>query len=513
VFIGRGVELESIQRVVDEALETRLRDAVTNEYGSTTRAELFERIEAIQNEFTEVDLSSRLGDFFNSFSNLANNPQDLSLRTLVTSEAATLTDYIRDMRSQLTELRTFVDRSAAQSTAAVDDLLSRIETLNDRIIVAEGGQGGASALRDQRDVLIGELAQYLDISTNELSTGAVDVFVGSLPIIMNGKSRGVELVTETVNGEVQSRVVIADDQSTLDISIGELGATIQFRQQDLADALDTLDTLASQLIYQVNRLHTQSQALAGQTGITGTQRVSDATLALNDTALDLDFTPQHGSFEVHLTQVSTGQRISTTVSVDLDGIGGNDTTLNDLLADLDAIANLSASATADGRVQLSTFSDDFEVSFSNDTSGILAVLGVNTFFTGGDASDIAVNDVIAQDARLIAIGREHLPGDNRTALAITALRDAPNDTLSGLSLTRFWNAHVEDFAIRQGQAREKATADGVVRANLEGQQQAISGVNADEEAINLIRYQRAYQASARFLTVVDEMINTLLALV
>src|SRR5690606_1014228 len=107
----------------------------------------------------------------------------------------------------------------------------------------------------------------------------------------------------------------------------------------------------------------------------------------------------------------------------------------------------------------------------------------------------------------------HLAGDNRNALAIVALREQGVAALSGFSLTQYWNRHVEDFAARLGQAKSAVAADTVVRENLEAQQQSVSGVNADEEAIDLIRYQRAYQASARFLTVVDELLQTLMALV
>jgi flagellar hook-associated protein 1 len=83
--------------------------------------------------------------------------------------------------------------------------------------------------------------------------------------------------------------------------------------------------------------------------------------------------------------------------------------------------------------------------------------------------------------------------------------------LNNLSLTQKWNAHVEQFAVRQAQARQQLQSNSVVREGLSSQQQSISGVNADEEAIDLISYQRAFQASARFLTVIDEMFQTLIA--
>ena len=107
-----------------------------------------------------------------------------------------------------------------------------------------------------------------------------------------------------------------------------------------------------------------------------------------------------------------------------------------------------------------------------------------------DARDIEANSVVDAAPGMIAAALEHSPGDNGNALALANLRDMTIDSLIGLSLT-----------------------DTIVRENLEVQQQQISGVNADEETINLLSYQRVYHGSARFIAVVDELLQKLLAIV
>ena len=512
VFVGRGVQIEAITRQVDEALGRRLRGSIADESRSAELADLLGQIEAIENEFSEVDLSSRLGAYFNAWSQLGNNPQDFSLRTVLVEEADSLTQFINRLDSELKSLRQQTDLTTGQAVEAVNDLLNRIETVNKQIAFADHGGGGAAGLRDQRDSLLSDLSQYLDVSTVEQESGMIDIFVGSLPIMLNGESRGVELRTDSVNGETVTSVIIADDSSLLDISSGRIGALVHFRQVDLADAIDTLNTFAAQLIFQTNRLHAQGQGLEGQSSVLSDARVEDATVALNDSVAALDFVPSHGSFEIHLTQKSTGQRATTVIFVDLDGLGGNDTTLTSLAADIDAVANVNASVTADGRLQLTSGGSDYEISFSADTSGALAALGIGSFFTGSDAFDIGVRGELVATPALIAAAQEHLPGDNRNALALAAMRDQGVTELGGLSVSEYWNRHVENFAVRLAQARNQEQADGVVRQSLEAQQQSISGVNADEEAIDLITYQRAYQASARFLSVVEELMDTLISL-
>jgi flagellar hook-associated protein 1 len=518
LFVGRGVAIQSITRVIDEALEARLRGSISDQSASEVRQQLLGRIEAIENEFSGADLSTALGEFFNAFSQLANNPQDVSLRTLLVEQATSLTGFIRDLDAGLGNVQLQTISQIDQTVATVNDLMTRIASLNTQIAVQSRGTGGAPGLRDQRDQLLSELSQYLDISTVEQSTGSADVFVGSLPIILNGNSRGVELLKESVNGQTVTKVVISADKSPLDVTSGELGALIKFKENDIQDAIDAIDTLASQLIYQVNRLQSQGQGLDLLDGVTGAQAVADATVALNDPATNLSIVPTHGSFQIHVVQKSTGQVVTSTINVDLDGINpAGDTTLTTLAADIDAAANISATVTPDGRLQITPGSGDFAVSFSDDTSGALAVLGINTFFTGKDAYDIDVNSLVTTGPRLIAAATSSAagqnPGDNSNALAVAGLRDQALTELNNLSLTQYWNRHVEDFAVRQAQSRDQFQADTVIREGLTSQQQSISGVNADEEAIDLITYQRAFQASARFLTVIDEMFQTLIAAV
>lgn len=518
LFIGRGVRVQSITRVIDEALEARLRGSISDQSASEIRQQLLGRIEAIENEFSGVDLSTALGEFFNAFSELANNPQDVSLRTILIEQASSLTSFIRDLDTELGKVERQTIGQLDQSVASVNDLLTRIAVIDQQVALQSRGAGGAPGLRDQRDQLLTELSKFLDISTIEQASGSIDVFVGSLPILLNSKSRGIELETKSVNGQTVAQILISADKSPLDVTSGELGALIRFKEKDMRDASSALDTLAAQLIYQVNTLHSQGQGLDMLSTVTGAQRIDDATVTLNDSAAGLTIPPTHGSFQLHVVQKSTGQIITTTVNVDLDGINpATDTTLTSLVADLDAAANITATVTADGRVQITADSNDFVFSFSDDTSGALAALGVNTFFTGENAFDINVNSLIVDSPRLIAAATSSAlglnPGDNSNALAIAGLRDQSQTQLKGLSLTRFWNRHVENFAVRQAQARQQFQSDTVIRESLSSQQQSISGVNVDEEAINLIQFQRAFQASARFLTIIDEMFQTLLAAV
>lgn len=515
-YLGQGVQIESITRQVSEAVEARLRTSIADESAAGATADQISRLEAVQNELTGRDLTTRLGEYFNAWSQLTTNPQDPSLRTLVTAEGTSLASFMQDLRSGYNDITAESTTSLEEAITSADSLLGRIEEINGAISDQEGaGTAEASSLRDQRDQLLAELAKFLDVSTVEQSNGSVDVYVGSLPIVLTGESRGLELRSRTVDDEVVTEVVIKDDGSALDISSGELGARIDFMNGALKESVAELDKIAGQLIFETNKLHSQGQGTKLIQNVSATNAVVDVTAALNDVALtELPFTATNGSFEISVVSEASGQATTTAIDVDLDGINpATDTTLTSLAASLDAVAGVSASISSTGQLVIRSDSANNRLTFSNDTSGVLAALGVNSFFTGKNAFDIDVNQAVLSDPALLAAGQERLAGDNRNALALAALRDKPLVTLEGLSITRAWSREVEEVGTELAQARDNQEAFSVVRENLEARQASISGVNADEETINLLAYQRAYQASARFISVVDELTQTLLGLV
>lgn len=513
IFVGRGVQVDQIVRRVDEALEGRIRSSVADQSSSLVRQEMLAQIEAAQNELSGIDLSTHLNEFFNAFGELSNQPLDTALRSLTIQQGQVLSGFVRTLRDGLVNLRTQLDGRIGNTVVAADELLTQIEAINLRVMTAESGTGGAHNLHDQRDQMLAELAKYLDVSVIEQASGAVDVYVGSTPLLLNGRSRGVELRTTTANNELVHEVVVKADGGALDVTSGQLGALIELREQDIVGTIDTLDQFTEQLIFQVNRVHSTGQGTRGHASIISEAAVFDPLLALNDPDAGLDFVPQHGSFQLHVTQKSSGQRVTTTINVDLDGINpAADTTLTSLAADIDAAANISASVLANGKLRIGVDSGDFEITFSDDSSDVLAALGINTFFTGHNSFDIGVSDAVKSNVGFVAAGRNHVPGDNGNALLMEGLREAKFNQLGGLSLTDMWARHVEGVAIRLDQANRQVEADTVVLDSLQAQQQVVSGVNADEEAINLLSFQRMFQASARFLSVVDEMLETIIAL-
>lgn len=508
--VGTGVELMTVRREVDLALQSRLRAAISDEHGAQIDQRFLTQIETLQNELSDNDLSTLMSEFFNSFSELANNPQDSAIRSLVVQQGQALASRVAELRAGYTGVRSQVDRTLGQSINAANDILKTIASLNGQIANTEHDGTQAASLRDQRDVLLDQLAGYVDFSTVEQNNGAVDVFIGSSPIILGTTSRGLELRNSTVNGEPAVTLRVAADGTILEPESGEIGALMLQRDEIVTPALDSLDTFASTLINEVNKLHSQGQGLVGQRNIAGYTVVEDATVNLNNTAADLPARIENGSFFIHVTDTQTGLRTAHRIDVNGDAMSLND--LVDQINTVVGVPNVTAGVNADRQFTLDATAG-YEISFSDDTSGALAALGVNTFFTGRGAGDIDVASTIANDPRLLAVGAGHVPGSNDTAIAIANLQDKGVEALGGRSMRGYWQESVSNVAVRLSAANSAAESTKLVRESINAQAQAVSGVSLDEEAINMMTFQRQFQAAARFISTIDETLQTLLSIV
>src|SRR5581483_260185 len=231
----------------------------------------------------------------------------------------------------------------------------QVADLNKQISTAEGGGSGqANALRDQRDAVLKQLSQLVNIQTVDQGNGITNVYVGSEPLVVNTTSRGLAVKTSSSDGKLVSSVLFKDNNGTATVTSGQIGALVGMQGQ-INTVSDQLDTMANTLIFQLNKLHSAGQSLNGLTSASSTNQVLDATVPLNDPKTGLAFTPTNGSFVVHMTDKTTGLSTSTLVQVDLDGLNNNDTTLNSLATKLNAIPNLQASVVG-GQLKLQTSS-------------------------------------------------------------------------------------------------------------------------------------------------------------
>jgi flagellar hook-associated protein 1 FlgK len=521
---GRGVGVADVRRQIDQALQARLWMSKSDKAAAQQNLDTMSQVEAVLGELSGNDLSSELSTFFNTWSERANNTKSSAS---VVQQGDKLAEMFKRLRSNLTDIRTQIDRQLGSAITAADGYLDQIAELNAAISSSELAGGEAGALRDQRDQVVGKLSEMMDISTIERENGSIDVLVGSTPIVLGGLSRGIQIKPVATGPTIDMTVAVGDDGEPLPIKSGQIAALLNSRDTAVDGVIERLDTVAAQLVFQVNKLHSTGANLANLTRSTGTLKLpsTDRTRALNDpanqTLSSLPFSASHGSFTIRVKSTADGSFQSTRINVDLDGVTntgatgtGDDTSADDIRASLDGVPGINARFTPDGRLEVSAEAG-FEFSFEDDTSGALAVLGVNTYFTGSNAADIDIRDDLMSDPTKLMSGRMTSSGlvENATSLAMVNLQDSANSVLGGRSIRAGWIDAVQAVGIRTASADNENQALGVVQESLEAQRAAVSGVSIDEEAINLMNYQRQYQGAARVISVADQLMQTLISLV
>jgi flagellar hook-associated protein 1 len=514
-YTGTGVSILEIRRQADAALNARIRTAVGDSHSNLIQQQAMARVEAAFNELTDSDLSSRLNSFFQSWSSLQNQPQDVASRSVVLQEGGSLASFVRELRSNLDSIQKDLDTQVRFQVSQADALADQIADLNRQVVTAESGRAGsAAALRDQRDDLLKQLSELINITTREMEGGAISVYIGNDPLLQFSDSRGLSYREEIdTNGNLITEVIFTENDLAVDLSSGKIHGLITARDTHLGTAITDLDTWTQSLILEVNSMHSLGQGLDGLTSLTGTFGVDDATASLADTtATGLPWQADNGVFFVHVSD-NAGNTTTTQIQVKI-GIDGSDTTLNDLSAALDAVGGINASVNGAGQLEISSNSG-FTFGFSSPenfdgATNALAILGINTFFDGTDSTEVRVRSSLA--AREIAASADGLAGNGEIAAAIAQLSTEGVTSLNGLTLSDRFSEVVGMIASGSKSAQDNYTAAEVVLQTLETERQGISGVSIDEEALNMIIFQRAFQGAARYVNVIDEMLQEVIAL-
>jgi flagellar hook-associated protein 1 FlgK len=508
---GTGVEISGIQQQIDLFLETRIHSANTEFSAINERDTIYKQLESEIRELSDGDLSTGLNDFLSKLNNVVNQPSSIPDREFVVNEAEKFAAEINSLRQRINDLRQTQSVNVENTVKEANELIDKIVDLNPKISKLEASgllESDAGALRTERYDALNRLSELIPVRFRERSDGAIDVFTGSDYLILAGTSQKLTVETDTDKGVVVQEVLLSRTNSNISRTGSELKRIIEGRDDILGGFVDQLDTYASNLIYGFNKIHASGEGTAGFESLTSASTALDPSAALNSAQSGIPFQPTHGSFQIKVTNKSTGVTSTATINVDLDGIGA-DTSLNDLASALNGVANLNSSVSTDGRLNISADSD-YEFRFSNDTSGALAAIGINTLFTGSDSSDIGINSVVRDNQQFLAMGQGGGPSDGSNAVALAAFSEQPIESLGGVSLDDYYDKVVSNIA--QSSASEGAMSQGAqtFRDSLQNQREQYSGVSIDEETINVMKFQRAFQAAARLVSTVDELYTILL---
>ncbi len=497
-LLGTGVKIRNITRDFDQFLFNQILGEGSTTGNFEARQKIFEKLDIIFNETTGRSLNSEFSEFFKGFDDLATNPTGLPERSTIIGNAQSLVSVFNLMGKSLFQERLDLNVLVEDRVTEINGLLDEIQELNVAIHANEPGDDVANDLRDQRDIRVRELSEKIDINIIEENSNQIKLTTtDGTPLILGIEAFRLSTATNGNNRGLKDVFVSDGGFGTVNITNriqgGEIRGILDLRDREITSAIDQLDRLAAGVIQEVNRVHQQGVGLDGSTGnnffapldpvvhadVNNTGSANVTMINASPTSVSVD------KFELHFTSATSFDLVNTTTGVTSGPnpfVAGS--TFN-LVNGLAVTINGTAAA-----------GDVFRFSVSEDA-----------------ALKIQLNDAVVTDTRKMAAGLNGSE-DGGNARALSDLQNrfvfdgsSYRSGSGSVTFNAFYNALVSSIGVASKTAQTVVEQQEGVMLQLDNRRQSISGVSIDEEMINLIKFQQAYQAAARLINVVDEMFD------
>lgn len=486
--VGRGVQVEGVERLRNEFLEVQYRREYGGKGESGALVESYQLAEDLLSEPGEKGLYAQMTRFRDAWSNLSNNPTDPGQRAVLRTEGRVLTETFNRLREGFTDLRLQTEGEIRSLVPEINAAAEEIFALNTKIETATLlGQQPNDAL-DRRDKLIADLSELVPLRIINREGGTISVYLGGAPLVEATGPNSLEVVQKTGDilgvGEIRWK----EFDEPLIVGNGRLKGLIDARDTVFPGMMGELDTLSSAVVEQVNTLHRAGMGLDGTVEVRGTKDFtgtlsSNASASLNGVTLTF----------------AAGDDLATIVAkINLD----------------EANTGVHASVSSH-RLSLtpSTTATPQTIRVTADGDRVFYDLGiVNDFFQGAPGS-WALSDAVANDTDAIATSATGAPGDNDIARSMAALWDQRIMDGGTRSFQEYHQGFLADVGGRSEAARRADESQDFILQQVENMRDSVSGVSTEEELANLIKFQRAFEMAARSVRAADEMLLTLINMI
>jgi flagellar hook-associated protein 1 FlgK len=445
--LGTGVEASSITRIREKFLDNQYRNEYKSYGNFSVQLDTLSKLEGIVNEPSDTGLRTVISNFWNSWSDLSKNPENADGRKVVMEQTMALVDSFNYTAKQLGDLKADLTENVEINLNTVNSITTSIAQLNGEIRRVEGLGDNANDLRDQRDLITDQLSGLINIRVEDQESGYR---------IMMG---GTELVQGTATAALDS-AAIATAVASGDLNSGAIYGTIYARDHYVEGYIGELNNLVQ--------------------------------------------TMANGEFEVTLPKGSVLPE--GTVLNNVTYSGTNRTLSEDTMVTVKGLNGLH-------QLGYSLAGQEAGLPFFTDGSG-----GT----TGLNAGNITLNPTIVANSNLIATsmrvvtnadGSESvISGNNSLAVLFSQMRDTRFDFDAGTgenknTVDAYFRSVVGQLGVQAAEATRMQSNQQIIVDQVESRRQSVSGVSLDEEMSNMIRYQHAYNAAARNMTMIDEVLD------
>lgn len=555
--IGQGTDVESITRVRDELLDSRIVGQTNVESYWATREKYYAMIESVYNEPEEISVRGNMDKFWQGWQELSVYPDSDAARQAVVTRGQTLTDSIRQQFRGLSEIGKQIDGDIEATVRQVNDISSQIAAVNAEIVRSRAMGDNPNDLMDRRDLLVEKLANLINVTVDRKDPDEFMVHTDGQVIVQGSLARQIKSVPQ-IDNNGYGKLVWTDTGIDAQFHGGTLGALIELRDKDIRSEVQSLNTMALNFADLVNDVHRNA---VGKNNVTGLDffvqhdfventngnydrngdGVEDSSYVFRMTGKNA-LRPQE---QIGLEGTMTFNGASGNVNVSYyasDTVADVVNRINDSNAEvkayLDRNSNLVLKATSSASME----NPDFVIRHVEDSgmfltgySGILAQSGEGGAYdfnradavTSLDGAQFAVspvmspadymevNPAVTGDVRSVAAAFANTigdadPGDARAAVEIAAMRNTKVMIGTGRTFDDYFAESVTNVGLKGEQAQNQLASQNKIMDDLRSLRDSISGVNIDEELSDIIKFQHGYNAAAKFVTVQDELLDTLI---
>lgn len=556
-MIGQGIDVQSITRIRDEMLDQRITAQQNQESYWDTRSKYYTMIEQIYNEPDEVSVRSNMDKFWESWQELSVNPESQAARQAVVTRGESLSDSIKSKWENLMGVGSLINSDIDSTVKQINSYANQIAAVNSEIVRSRGIGDNPNDLLDRRDLLVDKLSKLANITTDSRDPDEFMVHLDGKVLVQGGVARNFDLVSLTDNNGYE-KLVWADTREDASVSGGTLGALIELRDVDVRNEIQSLNTMTMNFSDLVNDVHRNAY---GANNVTGLDFFTQHSFVENvngnfdrngDGVLDHSYifrftgtTTLNPQEQIGFEGVMTFSGPSGNVQVPYHPTDTVETVINrindsngEVKAYLDRNNNLVLKGTTAQNVE----NPDFVIRHVEDSgffltgySGILAASGADGAydFARADAVDslagaqfavspvlnpagyIEVNGVIKNDVKSVAAAfRDDSgnvnAGDGRAAVEIASIRNTKVMIGHERTLDDYFADSVTNVGLKGEQAENNLKSHMAIMNDLRTMRDSISGVNIDEELSDIIKFQHGYNAAAKFVTIWDSLIDTVI---
>ena len=572
-YIGSGVTVAGITRNYDEALANQVRTSQSSLSSSNAFATQAGQIDNLLSA-SGSGLASTLQSFVNAIQGVANAPSATAQRQVLLSQAQALTQQLQSYDSQISQYRSGLEAQLGSNVTQINSVAGGIAALNSQIATALATGQTPNDLLDKRDQLLDQLSQYVGISTATQSDGEVNVFFGAgQPLVTGGATQTLTLLQDPYNAtrhEIALQGPNGAADITAQVSGGTLGGLLAVRSQVLDAAQNAIGQISVGIATLVNQQQAAGMDLTGAPGgplfaVGGVQTqpatsnggtaTASATISSLSALTSDDYKLTYTGGAWQLSDASTGQPVTMSgsgtagapfqaagLSIVVSGAPANGDTilvrptagatagLAVLIgnpAQIAAAAPIQAAA-ATANTGTATISPGTVVDPTNPqlrSSATITFLTPTTYQINGAGSfaytpggaisangwSVNISGSPAAGDSFTVSRNTNGSGDNRNALAMAGLLGSAALNGGTVSLNDAANNLVGQVGVVTQQAQQSATVQQNLNQDAVTARSNVSGVNLDEEAANLLRFQQAYQACAQLISASNTMFNSLIA--